>query len=379
MSSEPVLAVPSSRQIREELEAAVVRDLLGPVGGSEEEIADGSVRDRYLVGLLAPRKQKLEPEEFDDLAVGGEGTQEEGSVDISAPQTVTMFPSSFGMTFCVDGAASAIHVTARWGHYTRAESEVLKNDKGAPRRVWKRRQIEGTSPAIALQDGRLEPWRPSSDFPDVSVQGIVRRQAGHWIVTLFLVNAQEEPKLLRDQAWLFQPELVVTGPDHAPIFRKRMDGGDLARPDPEARAMAMIYRRQVEFAVGHGVSVHADVAPGSSDQAMSVSTCVIPTVEIPIVTAPTVEDIPALTTVVFDMKELAETDSADLERRLGDLVAVPFEGVDLEHLVGCRRQAVERHVDLPAGPRRARPGLSSRAPTILGSSRTGSPARGAIR
>jgi hypothetical protein len=321
MNSGPVLAVPSRRQIREQLEATVIRDLLGPVGGPEEEIADGSVRDRYLVGLLAPRKQKLEPEEFDDLAVASEGTTEEGSVDISAPQTTTMFPSSFGMTFCVDGAASAIHVTARWGHYSRAESSVLKSEKGAPRLVWKRRQLNGTSAAIALKDGRLEPWRPSGDFADVTVQGIVRRQGGAWIVTLFLVNAQEEPKLLRDQAWLFQPELAVTGPDHTPVFRKRINGSDLARPDPEARAMAMIYRRQVEFAVGHGVSVHADVAPDSSDQAMSISTCVIPTVEIPIVTAPTVEDIPALATVVLDMKELAETDSADIERKLGGLGA----------------------------------------------------------
>jgi hypothetical protein len=105
MSENLVLAVPSRRQIRDELEAAVIRDLRGPVNGPEEEIDEASVRDRYLVGMLAPRRQVLTPEEFDELAVGGEGPPEEGTVDVNAPQATTMFPSSFGLTFCVDGGA----------------------------------------------------------------------------------------------------------------------------------------------------------------------------------------------------------------------------------------------------------------------------------
>jgi hypothetical protein len=49
--------IPSSTKIREELERMVVRDLLGPVGGPEEEVDEPSVRDRYLVGMLAPKRQ----------------------------------------------------------------------------------------------------------------------------------------------------------------------------------------------------------------------------------------------------------------------------------------------------------------------------------
>ena len=41
-------------KIREKLERMVLLDLLGPVGGPEEEIDEPSVRDRYLVGMLAP-------------------------------------------------------------------------------------------------------------------------------------------------------------------------------------------------------------------------------------------------------------------------------------------------------------------------------------
>ena len=45
---------PSQHELRAELEKMVVADLLGPAGGEHEEITERSVRDRYLVGVLAP-------------------------------------------------------------------------------------------------------------------------------------------------------------------------------------------------------------------------------------------------------------------------------------------------------------------------------------
>src|SRR5438874_10952816 len=119
----PILqSLPSPTKIREELEQIVLNDLLGPVGGAEEEMDEQRVRDRYLVGMLAPKRQELSPEEFDELPAGGSGTIEEGTTDFTAPTTKTMFPSSFGMTFCVDPTATALQITARWGSYTRERS-----------------------------------------------------------------------------------------------------------------------------------------------------------------------------------------------------------------------------------------------------------------
>jgi len=111
--SEPVLAPPSPRQVRADLEAAVVRDLLGPAGGPEEEI-DEAPRERYLLGMLAPRRQILGQEMFDKLAVAGEGAPEDGSDEGTALPATTMFPSSFGLTFAVDGGTAALRVRARW-------------------------------------------------------------------------------------------------------------------------------------------------------------------------------------------------------------------------------------------------------------------------
>ncbi|MDF5805118.1 hypothetical protein P4238_15815 [Pseudomonas aeruginosa] len=57
--------------IRELLQLAIMDDLLGPAGGPEELIVDMSVRDRYLVGKLAPmenaeRGEDLPPAERKD-------------------------------------------------------------------------------------------------------------------------------------------------------------------------------------------------------------------------------------------------------------------------------------------------------------------------
>ena len=51
---------PSPTKIGEELELMVVKDLLGPVGGPEEQIDKPSVRDRDFVGILAPKRQDKE-------------------------------------------------------------------------------------------------------------------------------------------------------------------------------------------------------------------------------------------------------------------------------------------------------------------------------
>src|SRR5262249_30348880 len=231
-------------QLRTMLEELVLLDLLGPAAGPEEELDERNVRDRYLVGMLAPKRQELSPEEFDELAQGGVGSSEDGPTDFSAPPAKTMFPSSFGLTFCVDTEAEALQVTARWGQYLREKSERLTKDSGEPKLVWRRHPREGTSRPQPLQQGRFT-WRPIADLPEVYVQGIVRKRDDHWSVTLFLVNGQEEPKKLRDQAWLFQPELLVECPQGRPIFFRRALPRDPGKLDPvtfeEEQQMAMLY------------------------------------------------------------------------------------------------------------------------------------------
>ena len=183
--------IPSSMKIRDELEQTVLNDLLGPVGGPEEEVGEPSVRDRYLVGMLAPKRQELSPEEFDELPQGGSGSAEDGSTETTSPSAKTMFPSSFGMTFCVDLDAKELQLTARWGHYHRDRSATLTTPGGEKKLVWKRSPRGGVSEPIPLKVGRLN-WTPDPEFPEVQVQGLLRKRDHFWTITLFLVNGQEE-------------------------------------------------------------------------------------------------------------------------------------------------------------------------------------------
>ena len=44
-------------------------------------------------------------------------------IEIDAASNQSLVPSSFGMTFCVDGDAERIEVEARWGSYERVPNE----------------------------------------------------------------------------------------------------------------------------------------------------------------------------------------------------------------------------------------------------------------
>jgi hypothetical protein len=158
----------------------------------------------------------------------------------------------------------------RWGRYERSdEHEIFRTRKnketGAEEqtkaKVWQRIPCGGKL-VLPLTEGVIPPSAPDKSYPEVRVQGSVRAKNanGDRLVTLFLVNAQEEPETNRDSAWVFQPELIVRSEAEAPkraIFRRRpvLDADGM---DPERESLEMIYRNRVEFAVGHGVAVHAE-------------------------------------------------------------------------------------------------------------------------
>jgi hypothetical protein len=320
----PLLQPPSPSALRDELQRLVLLDLLGPAAGPDEELDDSSVRDRYLVGMLAPREVRMQPEELDELAVSEESSGEDGPNDDASLQIASLCPSSIGLSFNVEGTSEKLLVRAGWGYYQRVKSETVKTAKGNAKTVWKRQQMGGET-VIPLREGPIEAWSPEADEqPDVVVRGLVRRLDGFWGVTLFLVNEQHEPEHNRDQAWVFQPELLVEAPDQAPIFRHR-DAHRHSWQTREELAMSMLYRRHVSFAIGHGIGVHAEILPGDSTRASRLATSVVPSYDVPRTEAPSMDELPGLDGLVLDMKELAETSPRELPAKLGALVTA-YEG-----------------------------------------------------
>lgn len=332
--------------MRAELEAMVLGDLLGPAQGESEELTERTVRDRYLVGVLAPSRSAGaaaqpavdddEDDEIplipDELSEGGSDTVDDGTTDMDVPVTQAHLPSSFGLSFCVDAEVKAITVSAAWGQYKREKREDQSDHKGNPLRVWKR-YARGGSIEIPLKDGPIKPKAPDPQFPDIYVQGQVRDKKTHFIITLFLVNAQEELRP-KDEYHIFQPKLKVSGVEGQAVFCKRTMLG--TNDDLEERLMAMMYRHHVEFAVGHGISVHAEVDKDATHRAISIETVVVPCHEVPRTAPPTeanADENPAfgkLAGLVLDMKVLAEADAKTLPRQLGPLVTAYRDWIEGE-------------------------------------------------
>jgi hypothetical protein len=349
--------------IRELLQLAVMDDLLGPASGPYEQIIDMGVRDRYLVGKLAPREaaqggvEGLEgplvnddQEEPEDQAVPGQhepgaefGTttgrvepETDSSDEIDAASNQSLVPSSLGLTFCVDGDVDKIEVEVHWGRYERSdEHEIFRARKNKETgteeqtkvKVWQRIPCGGKL-TLSLTEGSIPHQAPDKIYPEVRVQGSVRDKNanGDRLVTLFLVNAQQEPETNRDAGWVFQPELIIraeNGANKHAIFRRRpvldSDG-----KDPERESLEMIYRNRVEFAVGHGVAVHAETSEDVS-LATEVRTTVMPQYEVQATETPgfAPTDRPAMKEMVssglLDMQRLATLDSHALVEALGML------------------------------------------------------------
>lgn len=391
-SSDDVPLIQDAAYVRDLLELATRDDLLGPANGPEELVVDMSVRDRYLVGKLAPRAPgdattgtEVEPaaaaDEEDDSAQendaqlhepGAEFNRASGRVEpeddtldeIDTTNNQSLVPSSVGLTFCVGPDVKTLDVTARWGSYARVPKEEHEYTRPRKNRetgdvqetkvkVW-RRSPRGGAVTLALEDGPIKPLALDSEQDEVRIQGAVRTNAkGERIITLFLVNDQREPETNRDSAWLFQPELTVKGAGDAagtPVFLRR-PSNDIVVDDAECDHLGLIYRRRVEFAVGHGVAVHAETPDDDLTRALEVRTEVIPSFEVPVTETPGLDtdDRPAMKKMVergwLDMLSLADLDKAELEEALKTLVD------DYAAWIGDQRARVGKEIkgyDAPA-------------------------------
>ena len=357
MGQEKILQKATPREIREKLVTMIYKDLLGPVHGEHEEVDEPSLTERYLVGAIAPRKrytkvspsdetgdqigdetdltQQEDPAQQDNLAIAGKKNNDDGDTEEVAPPS-SLFPSSIGLSFCVDGDFDEITIQASWGYYKKGESEVITNDKNNPKTVWKRIPIKGYRlfklADIAANAEQTKEWYPDLENAPAVVMRVRCRKIDHdWIVTIFLENRQTEPARNRDSAWLFQPAVKVQGnPDQEIFIRKPLTSSDSLDGELryEQESLQLLYRNCVEFAVGHNTSVHAEVvvenalaSSPKSDRAISLTTSAIPRHIVPNTTPPDEREIPALKGLILDMKVLAQVEAEALPPMLYPLVS----------------------------------------------------------
>ena len=124
--------------------------LLGPLDGENEVIrgyqlesgkwsSPGRVRDRYLVGMLAPKGTVAADPERDDDVGPEEGDDTGGGVQDGRIPRMVMAQSSMGLSVVVDGAVNRLVARCRWGQYLR---EFEDQDDGSRAAVWVRHPQE---------------------------------------------------------------------------------------------------------------------------------------------------------------------------------------------------------------------------------------------
>ncbi len=73
--------IPTQYELRARLEEMVLLDLLGPAAGPDEEVTERSVRDRYLVGVLAPSRS-TKPTDAKSDSTANESNDDDGDEEL---------------------------------------------------------------------------------------------------------------------------------------------------------------------------------------------------------------------------------------------------------------------------------------------------------
>ncbi len=175
----------SARELRDELEELIRDDLIGPIGGPEEELEDAPV-DRYLLGLLAPRfsfaarlestdhrRHPVEDDDEDPIAAddvaGGRPRRrrrctadsgEEGTAEDRPPAVDQLVPSSFGMTFALDGELRELRLTAVMGRVFEADERAAARRDGKPGARVAAAAVRRAGQVALSGSGSLGPFAP---------------------------------------------------------------------------------------------------------------------------------------------------------------------------------------------------------------------------
>ncbi|GAA0338593.1 DISARM system helicase DrmA [Actinoallomurus spadix] len=320
----------SSFEVRDELQALIERDLLGPWNGPLERFSPKAMgpRERYLVGMLGPKHEAVstrdQADEVPDTETGVAGDGSEAELpEVTSPQALgRIWASSMGLSFCVPADVDVLSVTAEWGRYAETEEET---EEGKKVRAWSREPVayEREVRLDAEPSYRIPLTAQREDAPGVLLAVTVRSRDERQVVEISLINGQRElTGRAGDTAWLFQPRLTVTALDGAaPVFLPIDDPADdldTVGDDAEELHLRLLYRNQRRYAAGRNVAVYADAGDGER-VARRLTTTWLPTYDVPATIAPNGPGTP-LEHVELSMDALATAGPDALEAGLRPLI-----------------------------------------------------------
>ena len=276
MTDKPQTRKPgSSAEVRDRLIEALNLDLVGPwVGHSlADERLPGWRRPSnwYLTGFLIPSGSaadtSADADEDDDM--DGEVPESAGLAEESTEEKKAAkkgyFPSSMGLSFLVPEDADSVEVAVSWGDYA---PEEVEDDGGKALSVWQRTpRLEMLTLKLTEADDPVVRDVPGSGGLRLHVveRKVVAQDLEKHIppgtrsVSVFLVNNRTPVETDADRAYVFQPELKVSG--RRPFVpRPDLRGTRADRWDD--RVADLHYADTPSYATGHGVSADWEIIDG---------------------------------------------------------------------------------------------------------------------
>ena len=268
----------NSASVRDYLIRALRLDLIGPDPEDHAYQHEGlqfAPSKWYMTGFLVPAGAPLEQRAQDTEEEQDEPSEpSHGADDAAAPERGSgkrvFFPSSLGLSVLVGSAATALKLIVNWGDYAPVELSEGAHQGQPTRRhpvPWRRtpRTAELTIDLVSARVGQQMPIDiPGSDglriayiIRNTTVQQADEKKAVR-AVSIFVVNHRTPAKKnkLQDVTYAFQIHLTVTSDQP---FIPRYDPRGLESDDWDDRLSDLHYRDAAEYAVGHNVSVCADV------------------------------------------------------------------------------------------------------------------------
>lgn len=330
--------------VRERLVQALQADLIGPFTTEEgpagsEEILPVAPSRWYLAGFLAPQEGNTPDAEDADsvndvLAAGSESQAEDAGAEERPAKRRMRFPASMGLSvFLPPGEGDALEVAVRYADYEKIELAEETTDK---RVLGWRRMPRGPIPiSIPLQAAQLAEGIPVPDSEGLMLRGELRETSmaglppGTRVLSLFLVNERAPAKQDRDQRFIFQVELEL-----------HFQAGFVPRPnrrgeeshDSDLAVFALNFRKKMEWAVGHNVSV---AEPELEDgKVRSLRTTHLPRYEVRPVEHRDFDG------VTLGMAALAKLDGKGLENALSPLVEAYGQWTDEQRDIPLDRESL---------------------------------------
>lgn len=257
-------------------------ELIGPVGGPLDKIAGDYPSDRYIMGVLYPKRTSLakaqEAEEEDDFA----GTADPEAADDPVALTGQWMPSAAGLSFFFSGSPT-LEVRAWGATYVRNEQrEEEKETKQGER--WQR-YVVASQDAPELVRFSTPERSGRHGQPVLGGLGYVstlwRQRSDGWLVTVTLINSKTVPDDGRPDSsdCLYQVGVecsVQEGQIH------RYPHANAVWRNEEEEELALLYRDAPIFAIGHGCAACWDNTADTIVHA--VRTEFMPSTEVPAMT-----------------------------------------------------------------------------------------------